>query len=417
MKRKIKKILMDFSKKFILFRKTLRSILYLKNSIKSLRYRLMKIDEKLVVFESYMGRSYSCSPKAIYEEMIKDPKYKNFKLVWAFKEPKEKEQYFNHENTTLVKYRSKEYYKTYGQAKYFITNSRLPQDVFKKKNQIYIQCWHGTPLKKLGHDIIDNTKNAMNTKKEIEKKYDYEIKKIDYFISPSKFASKQFTSAFNMKNLNKENVILELGYPRNDFLLNYTEDDVKKVKQKLNIPLNKKVVFYAPTWRDDQHKSGVGYTYQNILNFDLLKKQLDDEYIFLYRPHYLVQNNLDYKKYNNFVIDVKDYEDVNDLYIISDILITDYSSVLFDYANLKRPMIFYMYDKYSYENDLRGFYFDTNELPGKIVTTEQEIINIMDNLKNYNKEHFNKYNQFNQKFNYLDDGNATKRIIDEIFNK
>lgn len=415
--KKIKNFLIDLSKKNTLFRKILRKTLYIKNYIIRFKYRFEKVDDNLIIFESYMGRNYSCSPKAIYEEMIKNEKYNNFKFMWAFKNPEGKEKYFNHQNTKIVKYRSNEYYKLYGQAKYFVTNSRLPEDIFKKKNQIYVQCWHGTPLKRLGCDIVDNTKNAMNTKKEIVKRYTTEAKKMDYFLSPSKFASTHFISAFNLKKLKKENIILELGYPRNDYLINYSKKDVIKIKKSLNIPLDKKVIFYAPTWRDNQHKAGVGYIYNNILDFDFFKKKIGDEYVILYRPHYLATENFDYKKYHNFVIDITGVDDINNLYIISDALITDYSSVLFDYAVLKRPMIFYMYDKDEYEKDLRGFYLDIKELPGKIVTSEKQIINILKDLQSYNKKYEKKYKKFNDKFNYLDNGEVSKKVIEKIFNK
>lgn len=410
----LRKSLIDLAKKFVLFRLILKKTLYFKNYIIRFKYRFTKVDDYLIIFESYMGRSYSCSPKAIYEEMLTNEKFKNFKFIWAFKNPSEKEKLFNNKNTTLVKYRSKDYYKSYSKAKYFITNSNLPKDIFKKRNQTYIQCWHGTPLKRLGHDIINNTTNAMNTKREIEKRYNHEIKKIDYFISPSSFATKHFKSAFNMNKLNKENIILEYGYPRNDYLINYQTKDIEKIKKQLNIPLHKKVIFYAPTWRDNQHVSNLGYVYKNTIDFDFLNKQLGDEYVILYRPHYLANENFNYKKYKNFVIDITNIDDINNLYIISDILITDYSSVLFDYAILKRPMIFYMYDKDEYENELRGFYFSIDNLPGKIVTNEKDIVKIINNIEIYQQENLNKYNRFNEKFNYLNNGLVTKKIIEKI---
>jgi CDP-glycerol glycerophosphotransferase len=118
-----------------------------------------------------MGRYYSCSPKAIYEAMIRDDRYNDFNFVWAFKNSSEKEFILNNRNTTIVEYASREYHKTYAMAKYWISNSRIPDHIKKRTDQIYIQTWHGTPLKKLGFDINLKGKNAMNSVIEIQKKY------------------------------------------------------------------------------------------------------------------------------------------------------------------------------------------------------------------------------------------------------
>ena len=245
-------------------------------------------------------------------------------------------------------------------AKYWIFNYRVADHQYPKKNQIYVQCWHGTPLKKLGYDL-ENTDNAMNSKKEIRFKYKTDAKKINYFLSPSKFATERFISAWNLKEIKKEGCIIEEGYPRNDFLYNYTKQDLSKIKEKLNINnINKKVILYAPTWRDNQHQSGVGYTYKTEVDFEKLQKELGQDYIILFRAHYLVANEFNFEKYKGFIYDVSKIDDINELYIISDILITDYSSVFFDYANLKKPIIFYMYD---FENTI--FFYELQQSPLK----------------------------------------------------
>ncbi len=137
----------------------------------------------------------------------------------------------------------------------------------------------------------------------------------------------------------------------------------------------------------------------------------------LFRAHYFIANSFDFEKYGDFIYDVSKIDDINELYIISDILITDYSSVFFDYANLKRPIIFYMYDLDHYEKELRGFYVDLEELPGDIVKKEKDIVDILNNIKGYKAKYKEKYKKFNQKFNYLDDGKAAKRVINQIFFK
>lgn len=412
MKKKIKAILTNLAKKNLFFRKIFRGTL---NTYKYLRYKFRgigkKIDENMIFFSSFNGKYYTDSPKAIYLYMKNNPKFKNYKFVWAFSEPDNHKE-LESENTVIVKQGSKKYEKYLSTAKYWVTNHRVYDHIYPKKNQIYVQCWHGTPLKRLGFDL-QKTDNALNTLKEMQHKYLIEAKKLNFMISPSKFTSEKLCSAFNLKKVHKENCIIEQGYPRNDFLYNYTEQDVKRIKQKLGIDgINKKVILYAPTWRDNQHQAGVGYTYKTEVDFDKLQKELQDEYIILFRAHYFVSNSFDFEKYKGFVYNVSNIDDVNETYVVSDILITDYSSVFFDYANLKRPMIFYMYDFEEYKDEMRGFYIDLEELPGEITKTEDELINAIKNIKNF--EYNEKYKKFNEKFNYLDDGQAAKRTVEKF---
>ncbi len=411
---KIKKMIVDISKKNIIFRNIIRKMLYIKNKIKYLRYYYKyKVDDKLILFEVYNGRSYACSPKSIYEYMVNNKKYKDYKFVWAFKNP---EKYDLGKQTKIVKTNSKEYFKYLSSSKYWIVNSLVDVAIKKKKNQVYLQCWHGTPLKKLRYDI--EAKGAvLNSINEIRKRNDLDAVKFDYFISPSKFCTEKFTSAFNLKKLGKENIIIEKGYPRNDYLFNYKKEDVEKIKKTLKLPKNKKIILYAPTFRDNQHTSGLGYTYNLGIDFDKLKKELKKDYIILFRTHYFISNSFDFSKYKDFIYDVSDYDDINELYIISDILLTDYSSVFFDFANLKRPILFYMYDLDDYKNNLRDFYFDLDILPGPIVKNENDLIKEIKNIDDYDKVYSDKYKKFNQKFNYLDDGNAAKRVVDVIFDQ
>lgn len=406
----MKRRIINLTKRYLLLRIIVRKCLLVRNIILNTFNCFYKVDNKLVIFESYMGRSYSCSPKAIYEEMLNNPKYKDYKFIWVFKKIEDK-KYLENDRTKLVKYKSKEYYKSYAKAKYWFANSRIPSEIRKKRNQIYTQCWHGTPLKKLGYDIIDESNNALNTKLEMSLKYKVEAKKFDYLISPSNFTTSKFITAFDLKNKDR---IIELGYPRNDFLFKYNNEDIINIKKKFGLSINKKVILYAPTWRDNQHESGLGYTYKLEIDFDYLEKVLKDEYVILFRSHYFVSNSFDFDRYKDFVYDVSNVDDINDLYIISDILITDYSSVCFDFANLKKPIIFYTYDLDYYEKNLRGFYFNLDELPGSKVNSEKSIVEILSNIDKYKQEYELKYKLFNDKFNYLDSGCSSKKVVDEV---
>ena len=371
------------------------------------------MDDKVIFFEAFGGRNYTCSPKAIYEKILTMKEFKDFKFVWAFVDPS-KHDVLNDKRLTIVKTNSKDYYKYLSIAKYWIVNSIIDEGIIKKKNQVYVQCWHGTPLKKLRYDIEVNGA-VLNTIEEIRKRNDRDARKFDYFISPSKYCTEKFTSAFNLKALGKENIIIEKGYPRNDFLFNKTKKDVDSIKKKLGLPLDKKVIFYLPTFRDNQHTSGVGYTYNLAIDFDSLKKKFSKDYVILFSPHYFIANNIDLSKYKGFVFNVARYDEINELYLVSDIIMTDYSSVFFDFANLKRPMLFYMYDFDDYQNNLRDFYISLDELPGPISKTQDELENNLKNIDSIFKDYKGKYEKFNKKYNYLDDGNASERVIKVIF--
>ena len=412
--KKIKVLLVNIAKKNILFRKIIRSIYVKVKNLKYFIYKVIyKVDDKLILFEAFGGRNYTCSPKAIYEKMLEMKEFKDFKFVWAFVDSK-KHDVKKDKRLILVQSKSNEYYKYCSKAKYWIINSIMDEGISKKKNQIYVQCWHGTPLKKLRCDIEVNGA-ILNTVNEIKKRNDKDAKRFDYFISPSKYCTEKFISAFNLKELGKEDIIIEKGYPRNDFLFNKSKKEINDIKKKLNIPKNKKVIFYLPTFRDNQHTSGVGYTYNLEIDFDRLEKKFSKDYVILFSPHYFIANSIDVSKYKNFIIGVQGYDEINELYLVSDIILTDYSSVFFDYANLKRPMLFYMYDYDLYQGKLRDFYISLDELPGPIAKTQDELEYNLENIDKLSMKYEKKYELFNKKYNYLDDGNASLRVIKEIF--
>ena len=379
-KKKLKAKIMNYCKKNIFFRKIVRNLIYIKRSLNYRKYYYgNKVDDKTILFEVFGGRNYSCSPKYIYEKMITMPEFKDYKFVWSFKN-KDAHDVKKCDNLIIVKHNSKDYYKYCASSKYWIVNSIMGEHIKKKDNQIYVQCWHGTPLKRLRNDI-EVSGSVLNTIKEIRKRNDRDSSRFDYFLSPSKFATEKFTSAFNLINLGKKDIIIEEGYPRNELLFTYTQDDVKRLKEKFGVPEGKKVIFYLPTFRDNQHTSGVGYTYSLGIDFDRLKKKFGDKYVILFSAHYFVANSIDLSKYEGFVINTNGImDDINEAYIISDIIMTDYSSVFFDFANLKRPMLFYMYDIDDYKGNLRDFYLDLDELPGPIAKTQDELEKNLENI-------------------------------------
>jgi CDP-glycerol glycerophosphotransferase len=413
---KLRVFLIKLSKKNVFIRKLLRTI---KRTMDKILYLIVmifnKVDDRIIFFEAFGGRNYTCSPKAIYEKMLTMKQFKDYQFIWAFINP-DSHEVKPDKRLKIIKSKSREYYRYCAKAKYWIVNSIISESIIKKKKQIYVQCWHGTPLKKLRYDI-EVEGGILNSIDEIRKRNDIDVKRYDYFISPSAYCTEKFTSAFNLKELNKENIIVEEGYPRNDSLFNIDSDTILKIKKKkkFGIDIDKKVLLYVPTFRDNQHESGVGYTYDLELDFKTLRKKIGNDYIVLFRAHYFIANKIDFDECKDFVINVSDYDDINDLYLISDILITDYSSVCFDYANLKRPMIFYMYDYDEYKNKLRDFYISMDELPGPIVKTQKELEEAILDIDNLFEKNQKKYDKLNEKYNYLDDGNASRRVIGKIF--
>lgn len=404
----------NYIKKHPFIRKIARNISLYINKIKyNIITSKIKVDDKLIIFASFNGRSYCDSPKAIYSYMLKNDEYKDYHFVWAFKNVETHCFLEENRNTKVINIKSKDFIKILGKAKFWIFNYKIKDYIFPKQNQVFVQCWHGTPLKRLGCDL-EHFNNAMNSIPEIKQRYHIEASKFSYFISPSKFATEKFISTWDLEKINKKNIMIQEGYPRNDFLKNHTKNDIEKIKNELGIKNNKKIILYAPTYRDNQHSVDLGYTYKTNVDFDKLQKELSNEYIILFRAHWLVAQEFNFDKYKDFIFDVSNYDDINNLYVISDILITDYSSVFFDYANLKRPIIFYMYDLEDYRDNIRGFYLNIEELPGKIIKTEKELIEEI-KLVSEDFKYDEKYKNFNQKFNYLDDGQASKRVVQKIF--
>lgn len=409
----IKKFAVVIAKESTILRRIMRTLVgAYRESRYFLRTRTVKVNDKTILFNAFNGKSYSCTPKAVYEYMLSHDKYKDFRYIWVVCDLEKYTFLTKNPNTVIVKDLSKQYEKALGSAKYWICNYRIYDHIRPKKEQVYVQCWHGTPLKRLGYDI-EKSDNAMNSLSEIFEKYRTDAGRFQYILSPSAFASEKFASAWNLNKTGQRDKLIEIGYPRNDYLYHYTPEDVARIKNSLGIDENKRILLYAPTWRDNQHTTGVGYVYSNTVDFEKMQKRLGDEWVILFRAHYLVANSFDFGKFEGFVYDASEHMDINELYVISDMLMTDYSSVFFDYANLKRPILFYMYDLQYYANDLRGFYLELEELPGPIIENEDEMIEKVANVNQW-FVYGDIYKRFNETYNYLDDGNASARFVHTV---
>lgn len=363
----------------------------------------MRIKPNLVLFESFSGKNYSDSPKYIYEYMMENMDYK---FVWSVNEPKSIPG-----NHIQVKRFSLKYFYYLARAKYWVSNARFPNFINKREDNVYLQTWHGTPLKKLAGDMEDVHMPGTNSVKYKQNFYK-ETQKWDYLISPNEYSSKIFKRAFWFKN-----TMIETGYPRNDILYSKNnEESIKKLKEKIGLPLDKKIIMYAPTWRDDEYYSKGNYKFTLRLNLEKLQRKLGEDYIIILRMHYLIASELDISNYIGFAFDLSSYDDISELYLVSDILITDYSSVFFDYANLKRPILFFTYDLEKYRDQLRGFYIDMEEeVPGPLLMNNEQVVNAIINIDDIKKEYKDRYSKFYNRFCLWDDGNASKKTVEKVF--
>ena len=318
------------------------------------------LDSKLILFVSFMGKNYNDSPKKIFEYIQSDEKYKDYHCIWAFEHPEKFPE------LKTVKMDSLSYFITALKAKYWITNTNIERGLkFKKKNQIYLNTWHGIALKYIGNDCPGRK--------------DYNFDTVDYLTVSGSYDEKVFKSAFNAK----ESSYLRCGMPRNEELWKVDKNKKDVLRKKLNIPENKKVILYAPTWRESTD-SGKSYLIKPPIHFEKWEKELGNEFVVLFRAHHLTTKVLGVE-YNEFVRNASEYPYVNDLMIIADILITDYSAIAFDFSILCKPILCYAYDYDSYLVE-RGTYFSMDEkYPNKSCRSEEELLTRIKNI-NYQSE-------------------------------
>ena len=367
---------------------------------------LVPVDKRVIIFQSSNGRNYTGNPRYIYEEMVRQGLDQEYECIW-----------FLFDTTIEIPGRCKKIRNNYVpyfwylmRAGIWVFDSRQPLSVRKKKSVTYIQTWHGTPLKKLA---LDMERIDMGGKTDIEsyhEQFRVTCKDWDYLVSQNKFSTEIFKSCFAFK----DRPILEIGYPRNDVLINDNyPDKIKEYKKKLGLPLDKKIILYAPTWRDNEYSGKGKYKFASKLDFDKVREALSDEYVFIVKYHYLISDQIDWTPYKGFVYTFDETKDIAWLYLVSDMLITDYSSVMFDYSLLQRPMLFFAYDLENYKENLRGFYFDfVQDIPGPISKDTDQLIK---DIKEYDKDKWKeKYKAYHDKFNAVDDGKASKQVIKVI---
>lgn len=366
------------------------------------RYLKMPIKENVVLFETFMAKNYSDSPKYIYEALNKMYPGK-YECVWAIN-GKHDIPY----GAKTIKRFSFQYAYYCAISKYLVFNVRQPLWFRKREGQVFLETWHGTPLKRLVFDQEEVTSASPKYKEQFYK----QRKEWDYLVSANPFSSKTFRSCFMY-----EGKMLEYGYPRNDILYaSDKEERAKCLKEKLGIPLDKKTILYAPTWRDDEHYGKGEYKFTLALDLKKMKTMLEKDYVLLLRTHHYIADKIDTTGLEGFAYNFSTYDDISEIYLITDICITDYSSVFFDFANLKRPILFYTYDIEKYKNQLRGFYIDMNtEVPGPLLYTSEEVIDAILHIDTIQNRYQKRYDDFYDRFCCFDDGHASENIVKEVF--
>ena len=302
-----------------------------------------------MLFLSLMGTRFNDSPKAIYDHMRAREEYAGYKLLWVFEDPAQ------FPDIPSIKLDTPKFFITALKAGYWISNTQFERGLtYKKKKTRYLYTMHGTAIKLCGNDCPGRK--------------DFDFRTVDHLCVQSDFDKYVFKRAFKAN----ESSFVESGRPCNDPLWHAAEDQKDLLREKLNIPAGKKVILYAPTWRESTN-GGKSYDIKPPIDLKTWEEQLGDEYIVLFRAHHITTRVMDVK-FNDFLRDYSDYPEINDLYIVSDILITDYSSVMVDYAILERPILCFAYDYDDYLKE-RGTYFELDdELPNRSCRTQDQLL-------------------------------------------
>lgn len=364
--------------------------------IKYIFYKIFKINKYKIVFDNFQGKGYADNPKYIAEELHNQ--FPEFKIIWLY----------NFLNTLSVDFpdyiipvhfqSSKALYHL-ATAKFWVFNYRPFWQLPKRNKQIYIQTWHGS----IGPKMIEKDAEKYLDKAYVKRAI-YDSSKISVCISGSGHLSNIYKNSFWYNGK-----ILEVGSPRNDILFNQKGKD--EILKKLGIK-NKKVCLYAPTFRNDYSFKKYNLDFKRLKTF--LDQKTKSEWIILIRfhPHLSIKSlSIDF----NDVINVSSYSDAQELLLISDILITDYSSIIFDFCNLYRPAFIYAPDYSSFINDERPVYFKLEETPFPIAKTNDILIENINSLDMNDYE--TKVKTFLKEKQSFDNGHASEKTVEYILSK
>lgn len=359
-------------------------------------YSNNQVKNKLLIFGSTNGKQFLGNSKDLFLYLTK---HSNYHCVWITASKQIFEDLKKQNYNVVLNRDWFRAIKILKMANYiFITHGfgDIVWIKFSPKTKL-IHLEHGTALKKQGFDFLEKKYNIFQ--KILFKKL---AKSIDYMIVPSEEAKKLKMSCFHLSS----NKFIISGYPRNDILINYTKNLQETIKEKLNLKKDHEILLYAPTYRRE-------YEYESSINKIFLEKLdqflIKEKKIFLYKPHPFSEK-IETEIYKN-IISISPKINISDLLIITDLLITDYSGVFFDYLLTLRPIVFFSYDLDLYK-DARNFYYDYESfVPGPIAKTGDELILILKNINDWNKKYEKKRKIIHNRFNKYSDGNSRQRII------
>ncbi|MFE6979234.1 CDP-glycerol glycerophosphotransferase family protein [Streptomyces sp. NPDC057682] len=353
-----------------------------------------------VLFTSFEGRQYSDSPRAVHEELAR--RGTGLDHVWVVRDGQARVP----ASADTVEHGSAAWYEALARSRYVVTNTQLPEWFERREGQTVVQTWHGTPLKRIGLDLADTARANRAYIATLR----HRARQWSFLVSPNTFATPVLRRSFGY-----EGEILECGYPRNDLF--HAPDRAKvaaAVRASLGIPDTARVVLYAPTWREDLPKNGGRYPMDLRLDLAAAERALGPDTVLLVRRHYLVTDRLP-DSGTGRVRDVSRYPDAAELLLISDALVTDYSSMLFDFAETGRPMLFHTYDLEHYRDTLRGFALDfESRAPGPLIADSAALVEALRDPVRATEGHAQAYEAFRRDFCDLDDGRAAARVVDRM---
>ncbi|MCY8557055.1 glycosyltransferase [Bacillus haynesii] len=377
-----------------------------KRTVKFARnFKKNRIDQNIIFYESYHGKAMNDNPFAIFKHLINNEEYKNFTHIWALNDQDNPyaQKYKGLKNVRFVKVHSEEYIKYLTKAKYLINNVTFPTYFQKKEGQIYINTWHGTPLKTLGKDM----EGPIGQHKNIQRNFLHS----DYILSPNQFTSEKLIDSHDLAGIYNGEIIEE-GYPRMDLTFNTDKEELRKTLENfIELDPNKKVILYAPTWRGEV--GSVSNINEELFNhISELNEKIPDDYQLVLKVHTLL---FKYIEHDEQLMNkcIPDCIDTNELLSLVDILITDYSSIFFDYMATNKPILYFMYDKEQYLKK-RGMYLDVNTLAGPICKTTDELAKCIKDIESIQEQYQSVYQEMNEIY-IKRVGDATQKVVDIIF--
>lgn len=348
----------------------------------------VKTDEKLVLMNGH-GFRYNDSPRAIYEKMAELGMLSQYRVVWALREAEK----YDIEGAEKIEIDTPKYFITALKAKYWISCVNIERALhFKKKNTVYLNTWHGASLNHVGNAV--------------SKRNDFHYEHVNFFCINGEYERDFVIRDFNLLPTS----LLASGYPRNDALYGVDGEKVAAMREALGIPEGKRVLLYAPTWRDSTD-GGASHKLAPPIDWQRWKKELGDEFVVLLRTHPYTTKLMNVQ-FDDFVINCTDYPRINDLMIASDLLISDYSSTILDYSILEKPIICFGYDFEEYSSH-RGFYFDMESvMPSGVIRDEEALLSHIVNM-DWDSERAKSKKLKDEHMEY--GGNATLVCIDAVF--